>query len=35
LGIDRGTYADLKDPACDLIFIAAEAWAAETDWAIR
>jgi GrpB-like predicted nucleotidyltransferase (UPF0157 family) len=35
LGIDRGTYADVKDPACDLIFIAAEAWAAETDWAIR
>jgi GrpB-like predicted nucleotidyltransferase (UPF0157 family) len=30
---DRGTYADVKDPACDLIAIAAEAWAAETDWA--
>jgi GrpB-like predicted nucleotidyltransferase (UPF0157 family) len=29
---DRGTYADVKDPACDLIAIAAEAWAAETAW---
>ncbi len=23
-GIDRGVYADVKDPACDLIFLAAE-----------
>jgi GrpB-like predicted nucleotidyltransferase (UPF0157 family) len=25
-------YADLKDPVCDLIYLAAEAWAASTDW---
>ena len=35
LGIDAGVYADVKDPACDLIFIAAEAWAARSDWALR
>lgn len=35
LGIDRGTYADVKDPACDLIFVAAEAWAAQTHWTAR
>ena len=35
LGIDGGVYADVKDPACDLIFIAAEAWAAQTGWTIR
>jgi GrpB-like predicted nucleotidyltransferase (UPF0157 family) len=35
LGIDRGVYADVKDPACDLIFIAAEDWAAQTGWRIR
>ena len=35
LGIDRGVYADVKDPACDLIFIAAEEWAAQTGWSIR
>ncbi len=35
LGIDRGVYADLKDPACDLIFIAAEDWASQTGWALR
>jgi GrpB-like predicted nucleotidyltransferase (UPF0157 family) len=35
LGIDRGVYADVKDPACDLIFIAAEDWAAQTGWSIR
>ncbi len=32
LGIDRGTYADVKDPACDLIIEAAEAWAAASGW---
>jgi GrpB-like predicted nucleotidyltransferase (UPF0157 family) len=32
LGIDPGTYSDVKDPACDLIFIAAEAWAERTGW---
>jgi GrpB-like predicted nucleotidyltransferase (UPF0157 family) len=35
LGIDRGVYADVKDPACDLIFIAAEDWASQTAWAAR
>lgn len=34
LGIDRGVYADVKDPACDLIFIAAEDWAEQTGWAL-
>ena len=29
---DTGTYADAKDPVCDLIMQAAERWAAETDW---
>lgn len=29
---DIGAYTDVKDPACDLIAIAAEAWAAETGW---
>jgi GrpB-like predicted nucleotidyltransferase (UPF0157 family) len=27
-----GVYADVKDPACDLIIVAAEDWAAATDW---
>jgi GrpB-like predicted nucleotidyltransferase (UPF0157 family) len=35
LGIDRGVYADVKDPACDLIYIAAEDWAAQTGWTVR
>ena len=30
---DTGTYANVKDPACDLIMCAAEAWAATTGWA--
>ena len=34
LGIDRGVYADVKDPACDLIFIDAEDWALETGWSV-
>lgn len=29
---DRTTYADVKDPACDLIAIAAEAWASGAAW---
>lgn len=29
---DSGVYADTKDPACDLIYVAAEAWAAQTGW---
>jgi GrpB-like predicted nucleotidyltransferase (UPF0157 family) len=33
LGISPGLYADVKDPACDLIYLAAEAWAAQTGWA--
>lgn len=35
LEIDRGTYADVKDPACDLIMVAAEEWARRTGWRIR
>jgi GrpB-like predicted nucleotidyltransferase (UPF0157 family) len=35
LGIDRGVYADVKDPACDLILVAAEDWAARTHWSVR
>ena len=35
LAVDLGVYADVKDPACDLILIAAEAWAAETSWNLR
>jgi len=29
---DIGLYADIKDPACDLIALAAEDWAAATGW---
>jgi GrpB-like predicted nucleotidyltransferase (UPF0157 family) len=29
---DRATYAEVKDPACDLIIAAAETWAAATGW---
>ena len=29
---DRGRYADVKDPACDLIMAAAEEWATATAW---
>jgi GrpB-like predicted nucleotidyltransferase (UPF0157 family) len=35
LGIDKGVYADVKDPACDLILIAAEEWAATAAWSPR
>ena len=35
LEIDRGVYADVKDPACDLIFIAAGDWAEQTGWSVR
>lgn len=34
LGIDAGAYTDVKDPACDLIFIAAEAWAEQIGWTL-
>ena len=29
---DPATYPDVKDPACDLIWVAAEEWAAATGW---
>jgi len=29
---DIEAYCDIKDPACDLIAVAAEAWARETSW---
>ena len=29
---DIATYADLKDPVCDLIYLPAEEWAARTGW---
>jgi GrpB-like predicted nucleotidyltransferase (UPF0157 family) len=29
---DIAVYTDVKDPACDLIAIAAEAWALQTNW---
>jgi GrpB-like predicted nucleotidyltransferase (UPF0157 family) len=29
---DIRRYAEVKDPACDLIIAAAEEWAAVTDW---
>jgi GrpB-like predicted nucleotidyltransferase (UPF0157 family) len=29
---DQETYPDVKDPACDLIFVAAEDWAAVVGW---
>jgi GrpB-like predicted nucleotidyltransferase (UPF0157 family) len=32
LGIDSLVYADVKDPACDLIVQAAEAWAHSCHW---
>ena len=32
LAPDSGSYADAKDPACDLIYFAAEMWASEQGW---
>jgi GrpB-like predicted nucleotidyltransferase (UPF0157 family) len=32
LAPDTGSYADAKDPACDLIYHAAEAWAGDEGW---
>lgn len=32
LKLETGIYADLKDPVCDLIMVAAEEWAARTGW---
>jgi GrpB-like predicted nucleotidyltransferase (UPF0157 family) len=34
LEIDRGVYADVKDPACDLIMAAAEEWSALSGWRV-
>jgi GrpB-like predicted nucleotidyltransferase (UPF0157 family) len=31
---DLAIYSDVKDPACDLIAIAAEAWAKQTNWQV-
>jgi len=33
LAPDVGVYADAKDPVCDLIYFAAEAWAKDRHWA--
>jgi GrpB-like predicted nucleotidyltransferase (UPF0157 family) len=30
--LDTGAYADLKDPACDIVIAAAEDWATATGW---
>ncbi len=32
LGIESGAYAEVKDPACDLIYRAAETWADRSGW---
>jgi GrpB-like predicted nucleotidyltransferase (UPF0157 family) len=32
---DEETYPEVKDPAVDLIYFAAEAWAARTGWSIE
>jgi GrpB-like predicted nucleotidyltransferase (UPF0157 family) len=32
---DEDAYPDVKDPAVDLIYFAAEAWAAQTAWSIE
>jgi GrpB-like predicted nucleotidyltransferase (UPF0157 family) len=32
LGISRGVYADVKDPACDIIMAAAQDWAGAAAW---
>jgi GrpB-like predicted nucleotidyltransferase (UPF0157 family) len=34
LAPDVGAYADAKDPACDLVYLRAEEWAAETGWTV-
>jgi GrpB-like predicted nucleotidyltransferase (UPF0157 family) len=35
LHIETGVYAEVKDPVCDLVMIAAEEWAARTGWSAR
>jgi GrpB-like predicted nucleotidyltransferase (UPF0157 family) len=32
LGIARSVYAEVKDPACDIIIVAANAWASAVSW---
>jgi hypothetical protein len=32
---DLDTYPDVKDPACDLIIVAAEDWADATGWQVE
>ena len=32
LQLDSAAYTDVKDPVCDLIVVAAEAWATHTGW---
>ena len=32
LSLETGVYADVKDPVCDLIMVAAEDWATRTGW---
>ena len=32
LPIDRRTYAETKDPLCDLVMLPAEQWGAQTGW---
>jgi len=32
LELETGVYADVKDPVCDLIMVAAEEWATRTAW---
>jgi GrpB-like predicted nucleotidyltransferase (UPF0157 family) len=32
LGLDTAVYAEVKDPACDLIILAADPWAGHTRW---
>jgi GrpB-like predicted nucleotidyltransferase (UPF0157 family) len=31
---DTGTYAELKDPVVDLVFVVAEAWASRANWKV-
>jgi hypothetical protein len=30
--LETGDYAELKDPACDIIIVAPEAWADQVNW---
>lgn len=32
LAPDSGSYTDAKDPACDLVYLAAESWADDNGW---